>query len=104
PKGGMGKIIDALESLATQHGVSIQTNAEATQIEVIDGQVVGVKTKNQDFQADVVIGATDIPMVELGLLPPKHRSWDASYWKKKTMGISALLLYLGVDKKYPKLD
>ncbi len=103
PKGGMIKVVDALHELAVKHGGKVITNAEVTAIEVNKGKVVGVKTAREYFAADIVIGATDMPHIEMDLLPSQYRTWDEPYWKKKSLGISAMLIYLGINKKIPKL-
>jgi len=99
PKGGMGELVKALEKLAKEQGVEILTGHEVTAIEVTKGKLKSVKTLDKDFPAEIVVGAGDIPFIETQLLPKKYRSWDNKYWSKKTLGISALLIYLGINKK-----
>lgn len=103
PEGGMIKVVEALEKLAEENGVKIRTGVEAIEIVVDNKKVAGVKTTDQYLPADVVVGATDLPHVELKLLSPEYRTWGHKYWKKKTMGISALLIYLGINKRIPNL-
>lgn len=103
PKGGMIEVVKALETLALDYGVKILTNQEATSIEVADGQVTGVKTKTQHFPTRIVVGATDIPWLETQLLPREYQTYPAEYWNSKTLGISALMIYIGVNTRYRKL-
>ncbi|MFZ5376189.1 MAG: phytoene desaturase family protein [Patescibacteria group bacterium] len=100
PRGGMSKIVEALEKLALAYGTEIKINSEAIAIEVENGNVAGVKTSDNFYPAEIVIAATDLAHVETQLLPSKYTSRTKSTWEKKTLGISALLLYLGIDKKY----
>ncbi|OGG04843.1 hypothetical protein A2Z33_06065 [Candidatus Gottesmanbacteria bacterium RBG_16_52_11] len=99
PKGGMGKVVEALVKLAQDHGARIITGAEVSEIEIRNGNVTAVRTPDRRFPAEVVVGATDIPMVETQLLPKAYRTWNKRYWQKKTLGISALLIYLGINRK-----
>lgn len=99
PKGGMGKVVDALVRLAQEQGVELRGGVEATAIDVVDGHVTGVQAGMQGFEAKLVVGATDIPFVETKLLPEEYRAKRVAYWQKKTLGISAVLLYLGVNKR-----
>jgi phytoene desaturase len=99
PKGGMGDVVKAIVSLAKDSGVDICTQHEAVGIHIQDGQVQGVQTKTTFFPADVVVGAADLPWIETRLLPRQYQTWPQKYWQKKTIGISALLLYLGVNTR-----
>lgn len=99
PKGGMGKIVSALVHLAESSGVKLHAGEEVTEIEVESGKVRGVKTRDKKYAADIVIGASDLPHLQSNLLPEQYRDWNKSYWDNKTLGISALLLYLGINKK-----
>lgn len=101
PQGGMGKIVSALADLATENGAAILTGEEVSQIEVQDSRVTGVKTNKRRLPAGIVVGSADLHHLQTCLLPSQYRDWDKSYWAQKTLGISALILYLGVDKKIP---
>lgn len=103
PKGGMIKLVDALEQICRSQGVTILTNQEATQIDVKNGQVQGVKTSTAFLPARIVVGAADLPWIETKLLAPEYQSYPESYWESKTLGISCLLIYLGTKKRYPQL-
>lgn len=98
PRGGMGVVVDALVRLCRGVGVQIKTGVRVNAIDVVDGRVVGVRASGNRYPADVVIGAGDLPSLQTKLLPPVYRTSYTS-WDTKTLGISALLLYLGVDKK-----
>ncbi len=104
PQGGFGQVVNGLVSLSIEYGVQLKTSEEAIQIEVNeDGSAIGVRTKTAFWPADVVVAATDLALVETRLLTPKFQTYDAKYWESRTLGISALLLYLGVDHKLEKV-
>lgn len=102
PMGGMGKVVQALVDLATQQGAVLKTKTEATAIQVEEGRVAGVHAGDVYYPADIVIGAADMPFIETKLLPKKYQTWPKSYWAKKELGISALMLYLGINKRLPR--
>ncbi len=99
PRGGMKQVVSALASLAQQNGAHIHTEREVTRIAVENGAVTGVFTGDTFWPAEVVIGATDVPHVENALLPKQYQTITAADWQKKSFGISALVIYLGLNKK-----
>ncbi|MBT8221939.1 MAG: phytoene desaturase [Eudoraea sp.] len=103
PKGGMYKIIEGMQSLALELGVTINTNAAVDKIRVNDGKAVGITVKGQDVDADFVLSGADYVHTE-SLLQPEYRQYSAAYWEKKTFAPSSLLFYLGFDKKLDGLQ
>jgi phytoene desaturase len=104
PQGGMYKLVETLVSLAEARGVQINCNAPVKAINVKRGAVKGVVLKNGHVaEADLVISNADMAHTELDLLKPQSRTYDDKYWQKRTLAPSALLMFLGVSKKYPNL-
>lgn len=103
PQGGIYKIIESLQRIAEELGVTIHYNAPVKQIIVKNDIAVGIKTGNKKNDADIVISNADLHFTETQLLSPAHQSYAESYWKKQQAGPSALLMYLGVKGKLPKL-
>ncbi|MCX8009317.1 MAG: phytoene desaturase family protein, partial [Patescibacteria group bacterium] len=99
PYGGIHMIVHSLEKLAREFGVEIYTDKEVSRIEISNRKVVGVQAGDEFWDGDVVVGATDLHHLEMELLPKEYRTWDRPYWQQSTMGISALLLYLGIEKR-----
>lgn len=104
PKGGMNGVAKAMAEVGKRHGLKIKLNTPVEKIVTKDGKVRGVQTEDEFIKADIVVGNADYHHVETQLLEKEDRSYKEKYWKKKTMAPSALLLYLGVDKKIPELD
>jgi 15-cis-phytoene synthase len=71
----------------------------ADRINVKDGIVAGVWCGKKYFEAQVVVGAGDLPMLETKMLPLKYQTFKDDYWKNKELGISSLLVYLGINKR-----
>ncbi|MBD3250046.1 MAG: phytoene desaturase [Candidatus Pacebacteria bacterium] len=103
PLGGMGQLVKSLADLAKEQGVKIITNQEVSGLEIQDGQIKAVYTRDHRIEADLIVGAADLPWLETNLIPTDNQSYDLNYWQQRTMSISALLLYLGLDKKVKNL-
>jgi phytoene desaturase len=103
-EGGIGRVVDALVQLCEEHGVEIRYDSEVKKIEVEDGKVSRVVTEDESIETDLVVVNADYAHSELELLEPRHRSYDEKYWDSRVMAPSALVLYVGIDKKLPKLE
>lgn len=103
PQGGMFKIIEGMQELASSLGVQFHTNTPITRIEVNGGIVQAVHTAAGRVETDGLIASADYNHVEQELLEPAYRNYSSDYWKKKTFAPSCLIYYLGVNKKLNKL-
>ena len=104
PKGGMYAIVDAMYKLALELGVAFQFNKNVTGIEVENKLATKVACDNIDgststYTADVIIANADYHHVEHILLPSQFKNYSEDYWDKRTMAPSALLYYVGLNKK-----
>jgi len=98
PKGGMGKLVEAMHTLAKEQGAKFKFNESVKKIIVENGKVVGVKTGKNKYDADKVIVNADYAWAEQNLLDKKLMSYSQKYWEKRKIAPSAYLLYLGLDK------
>jgi phytoene desaturase len=104
PMGGMYKIAEAMHLLAVEQGVNFKFNHNVTGIEV-EGRLAKQVTatdgegRQQQFTADVVVGAADYNHIETKLLPQHLRQYSDAYWDKRVMAPSCLLFYIGLNKK-----
>ena len=103
PMGGMFRVVEAMVSLAEELGVRIELNREVKNIYVPNGHATRVLTDAGEYEADVVVAGADYHHVEQQLLDPALRRYDETYWNRRTMAPSALLFYLGVNKRIGKL-
>lgn len=101
PLGGMGKISQAMHSLATSLGVRFHFNEKVKKIHLhsIKGLVKEVETDDKIYPADAVISSADYHHTEQFLLPESCRQYSDRYWEKRVMAPSCLLFYVGVGKK-----
>ncbi|MFZ5976583.1 MULTISPECIES: phytoene desaturase family protein [Hydrotalea] len=98
-QGGMYCIVQAMHQLAESMGVQFHFNAEVKEIVIENGIARRVITDAGTFEADVVIAGADYHHVETQLLPNAYRSYTPEYWEKRVMAPSALLYYVGLNKK-----
>jgi 1-hydroxy-2-isopentenylcarotenoid 3,4-desaturase len=103
-QGGIGCIVEALLELCRSLGVEVLTGHEVEKILVRGGAAAGVRVKGRgELAGDIVAVDADYPHAETALLDPEHRSYPATYWKRKVIAPSMFLLYLGVGKKLRSL-
>lgn len=103
PKGGMYKIIEGMESLALELGVTIKTNSSVEKILADSGSCMGLIVNGEEIYSEIVLSGADYAHTE-SLLNPKERAYSASYWNKKTFAPSALIFYIGIDKKLKNIS
>jgi len=103
PKNGMYSVILALESLAKELGVKIETNANVQKIDVTNGKATGLLVNNKIISADIILSGADYHHSET-LLDEKYRQYSEKYWGKKTFAPSSLLFYVGFDKKIENVE
>ncbi|GAA3574506.1 phytoene desaturase family protein [Snuella lapsa] len=98
PQKGMYQVILALERLAKSLGVKIETNSDVEEIIVDAGTVKGLKINGKAQGSNIVVSGADYHHTET-LLKQSYRQYSENYWRKKTFAPSALLFYVGFDKK-----
>ena len=103
PKNGMYSVVLAMEALAKDLGVKIETNANVEKIDVTNGKATGILVNNKIISADVVLSGADYHHSET-LLDEKHRQYSEKYWDSKTFAPSSLLFYVGFDKKIENVE
>jgi phytoene desaturase len=97
PEGGLGAVVDAVADLATDLGVTIETDSP---VDAIRGRRGGFRVRTADgtdYFPDLVVSNADYAHTEQELLPAEKRQYDADYWDSRTYAPSAFLLYLGVE-------
>lgn len=98
PDGGMYSVVQAMVKLSEELGVRIETNCSVKKLQVNDNNITTIITGNGIIEADAVISGADYQHTET-LLDEKYRNYDESYWEKKIFAPSALLFFLGLNKK-----
>ena len=99
PSGGIRSVATAVQSVAFEQGVEFVYDEPIKKIHKKDKSVFEVISKNRSYEADIVIANADYEHVETNLLDKKYRNYSKTYWNKRTMSPSALLFYIGINKK-----
>ncbi len=103
PKGGFGRVTEAMKIVAERQGVEFYTNEAVTRLTVSNKLLTSVSTTLRDKQYNGVIAAADYHHVEQQLLEPAFRNYQESYWEERILAPSALIFYLGVTCPVDKL-
>jgi len=103
PKGGFGKVIDAMRIVAEKQGAVFYKNDPVLKLKVVDNLVTMVTSAGRCSEYDGVIAAADYHHVEKKLLDESFRNYSENYWEERAMAPSCLIFYLGVTKKINRL-
>lgn len=98
PKGGMYEVIKAMVTLATELGVTIETQQNVEKINVENGVAKSVVSNGKVIESDIILSGADYHHTET-LLDKKYRGYSENYWDKKVFAPSSLLFYVGFNKK-----
>ena len=104
PMGGMRKIAEGMEALATELGVTLRTETEARHITIENGHATGVQTDRETLPADWIVAGGDYHHIEQNLIDEPYRNYTEAQWDKRVLSPSSLLFYLGVNKKLSGLE
>ncbi|WP_217181924.1 phytoene desaturase family protein [Streptomyces sp. AC495_CC817] len=106
PQGGFRRLVEVIEELAVQAGVTVRTGAEVTRIRVTEPSGLrpradGVEWIDADGArhlelADLVVSAADLHHTETALLPRALQSYPERWWRSRVSGPGAVLVMLGV--------
>lgn len=103
PRGGMYQVVLAMQSLAKSLGVVIKTDDAVRGFEFKGTWITAVKSEKATYPVDGVLSGADYAHTE-SLLPKSLRVYSDAYWQRKTFAPSALLFYVGFDRKIPKVN
>jgi phytoene desaturase len=103
PKKGMYQVILAMQSLAKELGVKINTNAPVDKIIVEERIAKGIISNGKTYFSDIVLSGADYHHSET-LVDKQYRQYSEKYWTKKTFAPSSLLFYVGFDKKLKNVN
>lgn len=102
PPGGIASIPRALEQLARDVGVEIRTNAPVSEIATNGGRVVGVHAPELE-RFDAVVTNADPVATARHLLPaPVARAAGLAQLERAELGLSGVLLLLGIRGRLPQ--
>lgn len=102
-EGGMYELVKAMCRLAKQLGVQFRTGEKVEKI-VVDSpggsakSAKGVVANEAFYPADFIVSGADYRHTEL-LMDAEYRNYKEKYWQKRVLAPSALLYYIGFEKK-----
>lgn len=103
PKGGIFSVVTGMETLARELGVSFRFNAEVSALSVNESRIDAIIVNDERLAFDCVVATADYRHVEQQLLPARYRRYTESYWQNRVMAPSALLFYIGLNKRVKDL-
>ncbi|WP_121329119.1 MULTISPECIES: phytoene desaturase family protein [unclassified Flavobacterium] len=103
PKTGMFDVVKAIEKLAVELGVSIQTNSPIEKIVVENETTTGIIINGKHIKADIVLSGADYHHTET-LLDNQYRVYSEKYWESRVFAPSSLLFFVGFDKKVENIS
>ena len=104
PKGGFGKVIQAMKEIAEKQGVKFHTDTAVTALEVQGKYIINLSSTKGTKDYDGVIAAADYHHVEERLLDQTYRNYTEKYWDNRVLAPSCLIFYLGVKTKIKRLN
>ena len=104
PQGGMHKIVEGMQKLAVEKGVTFHFNATVHKINTGNDHVQSLLVNDQIVEFDQIVAGADYHFVEQKLLDKPQRNYSEKYWQKRDMAPSSLIFYLGVDDELPNLE
>ena len=103
PKDGMYSVVKGMVRLARENGVTLISNQNVEEIIVENNKIKGVIANGKKIFCDIVVSGADYYHTE-SLLNHNQRSYTESYWNKKVFAPSALLFYIGLNKKLRNME
>jgi len=103
PQGGMVRIVDGMVELAESMGVSFHYEAEVDRIGIEKGKVHDFRAGGNTIETDILLASADYQHVEQNILPDKARTYSRAYWNNRTLAPAAMMFYIGIKKKLPRL-
>ncbi|MCC8087748.1 MAG: phytoene desaturase [Rikenellaceae bacterium] len=97
-EGGMIQVAEGIKRLAESMGVQFQMDSEISAIESKRNRVTGIRANGKIITTDTVVSGADYAHTE-SLLPVNKRNYRDKYWTKRVFAPSAVLFYIGFDKK-----
>ena len=103
PKNGFYDVVQGMIKLAKSLGVSFYNNSNVTKVITEKNKVIGLEINEKIIKSDIVVSGADYNFTEK-LLPKKLRQSSDKYFEKRTLAPSALLFYIGFNKKLNNIE
>ncbi len=97
PEGGMGKVVEAMVSIANKYKVNFHTDTCVEEVLSYDEVAVGISTNKGNYYADIIVSGADYAHTDK--LLGKNANYKETYWENKTFAPSSILYYVGFKGK-----
>lgn len=101
PMGGFSKIPAAMEEIAREYGVQIHLNHNVEHIHVQNREATSITVNGSTVNCAAIVGAADYAHIDQMLLDKP--SYSKKYWETRTYAPAALIFYLGINTRIPRL-
>lgn len=100
--GGTGKLVREMAALAKRQGCELLTNTEASEIEVENGKVKGVRLASGEFlPADIVVSNAEVGWTYSKLLKRQpRRRWTDARIARAAYSMSLFVWYFGTNRRF----
>jgi len=103
PKGGFGKVIQAMKTVAEKNGAKFHLNEPVSELKIERKRIKGLSSLTKNEEYDGIIAAADYHHIEEKLMGANYRNYGEKYWNKRVLAPSCLIFYLGVKRKVENL-
>ncbi len=103
PMGGMYKVVEAMYQIAVEQGVHFAFNSEVKAFDFGMKKIKALRVNDDLVDSDFFVASADYHHIEQHLLPAWARQYSEKYWDQRAMAPSALIFYLGINKKLKNL-
>jgi phytoene desaturase len=103
PQTGMFDVVEAMHKLAKELGVVFETSSNIEKIIVQNKKAAGLVANGKNINTDVVLSGADYHHTET-LLEAPFRQYSEKYWESRIFAPSALLFYIGLNKKIDNIS
>ena len=104
PEGGFGSVVNAMKAVVAKNGGTFHFSAPVEKIEASNNIVTSVRANGKSYMVDAVVSTADYHFTEENLLDKEYRNYDEAYWDSRTLAPSALIYYVGVNKRISGLE
>lgn len=101
PMGGLAELGKAWTRIAEESGVRFHMGEAVTNITISKNRISGISVNGDQapFATDGLVATGDYHHIDQELLPPSFRSYSPRYWEERTLAPSAILFYIGVNRR-----
>ncbi|MBN2520444.1 MAG: phytoene desaturase [Bacteroidales bacterium] len=103
PLNGMYKVVEGMLTLAKSLGVKILLSSKVESISIIKNLFSSIYVNGIEYFFDYLVASADYHHIEADLLDSKNRNYTEKYWETRELAPSAVIMYLGVNKKLDNL-